>query len=113
MDKNPVNIMDDLQQYINFISKKIKIKKVILFGSYAKGEVSEGSDIDIAIISPELGKSPLLEKLDLYEWRYDSNITNDIQPVPISEEEYECADNFFINEIRKTGIDITKKLKIA
>lgn len=113
MDKNTLTVMNDLRQYIDFVSKKIKIKKVILFGSYAKGNASENSDVDIAIVSPQLGKSPLLEKLELYEWRFDSNISNDLQPVPISEEAFDREDDFFIREIKRTGIDITEYLQIA
>ncbi|MFH1258629.1 MAG: nucleotidyltransferase domain-containing protein [Elusimicrobiota bacterium] len=52
------------EQVINFLSakkdllkKEFKIKKIGIFGSYAKGEIREGSDIDIAVE---------LEKADLF-----------------------------------------------
>lgn len=113
MVKRTDEIMEDIQKYIECISKKIKIDRVILFGSYAHGNATIQSDIDLAIVSSEFGKSPLIEKMELYEWRLDSNITKDIQPVPVSRDDFLETSDFFISEIKKTGIDITNKLRIA
>lgn len=34
----------------------IRVEKAILYGSYATGRVRSGSDLDIAIVSPDFGK---------------------------------------------------------
>ena len=51
-----------IQQAINdFIKElkknKIKVAKVILFGSRASGRAHEYSDIDLAVVSPDFGKA--------------------------------------------------------
>ena len=38
------------------VKKGIQVKKVVLYGSYASGKVHAGSDLDLAIISPDFGK---------------------------------------------------------
>jgi uncharacterized protein len=108
MDTPKSQITSEIKKYIQFLGTQIEIEKIILFGSYVKGDATSESDIDVAVVSPQLGKAPLLEKMKLYEWRYDADVMLDIQPVPIGLHEYESASNFFIQEIKNTGIDITK-----
>ena len=43
-----------IKDYLSRLKDKIKIDKVILFGSYAKGTATEFSDIDLLIISKDL-----------------------------------------------------------
>ena len=64
------------------------------------------SDVDIAIVSRNFGVSPLIEKMKLYELRYDI----DMESVPISVEDFKSGNDFFIKEIIKTGIDITDRV---
>ena len=70
----------------------------------------ENSDIDLAIISPEFGKSPLMERIKLYELRYDAGVDSLIDPHPFGSNEFAQETNFFITEIKKTGIDISKQV---
>ncbi|MEN9406130.1 MAG: hypothetical protein RLZ12_414 [Bacillota bacterium] len=60
--------------------------------------------------SAELGQAPLLEKMKLFEWRFDADLLLSIDPLPIGLYDYESGANFFIQEIKKTGIDITKQV---
>ena len=57
MDKK--SAVDALGRFrIALESKRIRIHKLILYGSYAQGKAREGSDIDVLVISDEfLGKS--------------------------------------------------------
>ena len=43
-----------IKDYLSRLRGKIKIDKVILFGSYAKGTATELSDVDLLIISKDL-----------------------------------------------------------
>ncbi|MEA3254407.1 MAG: nucleotidyltransferase domain-containing protein [Candidatus Altiarchaeota archaeon] len=52
---------------------------VVLFGSWAKGEESIRSDIDICLISPEI---PLMEILKQVGGKYDLKILEDL-PLPV------------------------------
>lgn len=52
MEKLPNNIIKILEQFSNDISSILgsRLKKVILYGSYARGDYDENSDIDIMIL---------------------------------------------------------------
>lgn len=39
-----------LEAFVRLLKATLPVKKVILFGSFAKGEVHEGSDIDLVVI---------------------------------------------------------------
>ena len=45
---------EDLESIVSVIKKNKKIKKIILFGSRAKGNYKKGSDIDIAVVADSL-----------------------------------------------------------
>ena len=60
-----IKIKDDLKKVEKEISKKIPNSKVILFGSYARGEEKEDSDVDLCIIVPEIEGRRLDMKVEL------------------------------------------------
>jgi uncharacterized protein len=47
-----------IQAFINEIGRKFQPEKILLFGSYAYGEPSLDSDVDILIIIPFEGRNP-------------------------------------------------------
>jgi predicted nucleotidyltransferase len=85
--------------------KKIKVAKVILFGSRTSGRAHEYSDIDVAVVSPNFGKDRYQEGANLFE--IACAIDPRIEPVPISLSSYE-NDTWIpiIYEIRKNGIEV-------
>lgn len=99
-----------IHKYISCIEKQFIIEKVIIFGSYAHKTATEHSDIDLAIISPEFGKKPLLERMKLYELRYDAGVDSLIDPHPFGSDEFARETDFFIAEIKKTGVDISQQV---
>ncbi|MCL2208440.1 MAG: nucleotidyltransferase domain-containing protein [Fibromonadales bacterium] len=91
--------------------KELKPYKVILFGSYAKGNPTEDSDLDVVVIldSNDFVKS-FTEKMErkkpivvsIRDIRYQ--IPMDVKVYSKAEYSYlEKQDNFFINEINETG----------
>lgn len=47
---------------IRKFKKKIGAEKVILFGSYARGDYDENSDLDLIIVSKKFSKKDFLER---------------------------------------------------
>ena len=45
------NAIDEIREKVTPIAKKYDIKEVYLFGSYARGEADENSDVDLVIVS--------------------------------------------------------------
>ena len=99
-------IMKSIQKYIEKISKYYKIDAIILFGSYAKGNENEDSDIDIAIISSDF-KDVIDDgaKLIGLTWKIDTRI----EPHPITTEDFKNVSNPFIKEVLDTGIKVASK----
>lgn len=52
--KKQILTMDKIRQSITEVSKKYGVKRVLLFGSYARGEAGTDSDIDLRIDKGEI-----------------------------------------------------------
>ena len=79
----------------------MKFDEMILFGSYAKGNAREDSDVDVAIVVKTLtgdyfSTRPLL-------WRIRREVDDRIEPVLIEKTHDESG---FLSEIMKTGVAI-------
>lgn len=99
-------IRNIILRYVNVLTTRgIRVEKAVLYGSYASGNIHPGSDLDLAIVSPDFGKDRFEEgkKLLQIAWRVDPRI----EPVPISSESYE-NDTWIplIYEIREKGIEV-------
>lgn len=57
----------DINSIISILSTNLKIERVVLFGSRAKGNCYAGSDIDIAIKGQLLNVDDILESLSKIE----------------------------------------------
>lgn len=96
-----------LAQFIKEAKKRIPVKKVILFGSYANGTAKKSSDIDIAVISPKFARMNELERIKLlldcvHRIKYDLPV--DMETFGYTPEELENATNFdFPAIIMNTG----------
>lgn len=100
MDKNDaVNIAT---RYANAVKNKYDILKIILFGSYARGNFNEDSDIDIAVVIKDYDN--LIDtQVDLMRIR--RKIDSRIEPHPFREKDFNLS-NPLVNEIIKYGRNI-------
>ena len=99
MDK--IEVINKVQKYRFLLNKHFNIKKVLLFGSYAKGTNKEESDIDVAIIVENLdddyfATTPLL-------WKLRREIDDRIEPILFENNNDKSG---FLKEIEKYGIEI-------
>lgn len=53
VEKRVRNLKKVLKSFRQELEKKIRVKKMILFGSYARGTPRDYSDIDVAVVSPD------------------------------------------------------------
>jgi len=90
-----------VKKYVDEIRRKFDIKKVILYGSYSRGDQKEWSDIDVAVFLNEKKKDILSNEHDLYKIRRDFD--SRIEPIILDEENDESG---FVQEILKNGIII-------
>ena len=82
--------------------RNIRVNKAFLFGSYAKGNSREDSDIDIAVFSSQFGKDRTSEMMFLR--RIALSIDSHIEPIPFSPSDLDEKYSTLIQEIRKHGI---------
>ncbi len=66
----------DVQNVVSILRKNPKIERAILFGSRAKGNFTNGSDVDIALVGENLKLSDILEISGQIEqlflpWKFD------------------------------------------
>lgn len=80
----------------------ITVNKAYLFGSYAKGKVWQGSDIDICIISENFGKDYLAEKRKLNHLAL--RVDPKIEPVAYSPSDFQNKYDSLVDEIKRFGI---------
>jgi len=100
---NIEEILKSITSFAREIKKKLPIKEVYLYGSFSRGEIHEGSDIDLLIVGnfkerlfDRIGK--ILELTDL-----------PVEPLVYTVEEFEemkRSQNPFILDVLKTAVKI-------
>ena len=97
-------IAELVNRYIANLKGQLQIDKVILFGSYAEGKAVENSDVDLAIISPDVTDDNLIEYLQLATRAIPRHVDIDLEPLVFSDQQYnEASDIEFLGEIKKKG----------
>jgi predicted nucleotidyltransferase len=56
--EDPERIYEQLKEFAQLLKSKHKVKKVYLYGSFARGDFHEGSDIDLIIVGEFEGRMP-------------------------------------------------------
>ena len=104
MVKIPDKVKEIIDQYLVALNdNNIPVKQAILFGSYAKGNYDDWSDIDLALVSEvfegirikDRGKIRLITL----------NVSSNIEVLPYNPKDFNAEDPF-VKEIMETGIKI-------
>ncbi len=101
ISKNTIKIV---RGYASRLSKEegLPIKRVIVFGSHAKGISQKWSDIDVCIISPKFENTPGALEF-LWKKRKKDEVLSGLEPIGFSEKDFEAGGGL-INEIKETGV---------
>lgn len=105
---NKVNTI--LKQYISEVSSLLgnRLKKVILYGSYARGDYEKNSDIDIMILT-DLDEEELKEyRIKIRELACDLELENDVVISPLIRNIKKYNERIdiipFYNNVQKEGV---------
>ena len=104
--------MSDVMERIKAISERLKkeykAQKVILYGSYAKGEATEDSDVDIFIIAPaeERFFDRMARVLEIVRDLYDGLALSPIVLRPEEVAERLRVGDQFVQEILESGVEL-------
>ncbi|MCL2073219.1 MAG: nucleotidyltransferase domain-containing protein [Marinilabiliaceae bacterium] len=101
---NITDTIDTAQKYKTLVNSILpfNIEQYWLYGSYAKGNYNEHSDIDIAMIVNQIEDDIYWDILPLL-WKLTYQVDGRIEPVLIAKDKDYAG---FIDEIQKTGIFI-------
>jgi len=94
-------IYEQLTEFVQLIKSNHNVKKVYLYGSFARGDFHEGSDIDLIIVGEFEGKMPqrIGKILDL--------TSLPIEPLVYTEAEFEqMKDRHFLKDILDTAKEL-------
>lgn len=101
-----------IKVYLTELSKKIKVEKIILFGSALRGRISKDSDLDLLILSTSFARMSPDKRFDLL---YTSRMNPLTQSVPmdifgLTPKEYHQASALsIVGEIKENGKEILLK----
>jgi len=96
MDQEPV--INRVKQFADVVRQNFQVKKIILYGSYAKGSAGKHSDIDVAVVLDSNEEDLLASEAKLFKLRRAIDVR--IEPVLLDEKNDRSG---FLEEITKTG----------
>ena len=104
MVKSRFEIKEILEKYKSELRKdQIRVTKMLLYGSYARGTPRSYSDIDVVVISPDLKKFSLLKRQEYLAIK-TMGLDAPLEVIGYTPQEFKKASKSAFGEIlRKTG----------
>ncbi len=93
-------MIDDVIKQIKKIGEKYEVKKLVLFGSRARGDNSSVSDYDIAVFGNNLSD------IDRIYFRLDIEETNTLKKIDIVFVDENFTEDHLMENIEKEGVVI-------
>ena len=104
MAEIPVKIRNIIEEYLKLLKKNnFKIQRVFLFGSYARGNYNEWSDIDLAIVSDNFEGVRIKDKDKTR--KITLSVSSSLEVLPFNPKDFN-QNNPLAKEIMETGIEI-------
>lgn len=95
-------VFERIKKYTQRLIEQIKPKAVILFGSFARKDINEGSDVDVLVIADF--KEPFLDRIKLLLDLNDVSLP--LEPIGYTLKEFQKMQeegNHFIKEVLDGG----------
>lgn len=89
MSRGRLEVERVIAEFVRRLSRKIRLSRVILFGSTARGDRLRQSDVDLIIVSDDFKGMPLNERFRLVYSEWPPEIDADL--IPLTEEEFHRA----------------------
>lgn len=105
MEDQKIEVKKIVKKYARVLQAEgYPVSAVYLFGSFAKGTQHEWSDIDVAVVSEQVGKNREEGRMNL--WRARRNVDSRIEPHGFSPKAFSEDWQPMVHEIKTTGIRI-------
>ena len=100
----PAKVKNTLDRYLQALERgNIPIQQAILFGSYARGNSHEWSDIDIALVSDIFAGNRMDDKDKIRA--ITLSVSSELEVIAFAPQDF-TPQNPFVKEILKTGIQL-------
>jgi len=97
-------VIENVRLFLDKLCKAgISVSKAYIFGSYASGNTDKWSDIDIAIVSPQIGDDRFEERVRLTELAM--SVDDRIEPLPFNQSTF-CESDPFVRKIVAEGVAV-------
>jgi len=107
MDRQPdKKTINALKKHIKFLRKSFNPKKIILFGSRARGDALEESDFDLIVVSDSFKGINFRERISKAYWLWDKKQNLDIICYTPEEFEKKKKQIGLVQQAVKDGIEI-------
>ncbi len=80
MGETAVDVERIVASFVETLSTKIHVERVILFGSRARGDAGESSDVDLLVVSSDFGDDILADFALLYRCLPSVDVDVDVIP---------------------------------
>lgn len=98
-------VLKNVQSFLDKLRRTgFHISKAYIFGSYASGQVDKWSDIDVAIVSPQISNDRFEERIRLTELAL--SIDNRLEPLPFNPDNFN-DDDPFVRLIKEEGVVVS------
>jgi len=104
MVKTKAELEDIAKAYVQSLAEKnIRIEKVLVFGSYGRGNAMDGSDIDLVFISRDFDRYNLLQRQRILAACRPGLVRTDVLAYSPSMIEQRRAESLLIQQILADG----------
>jgi len=97
-----------VEKIVSHMDGNVRVKKVLLFGSYARGTATDRSDIDLAFVSDDFEGMNEVQRMSLlldFVHLVELPEPKDIEPFGFTPEELTSPEKFSLSEeVKKHGI---------
>ncbi len=96
-----------LQLYVRILNEAgLRIQKAFLYGSFARNQASEDSDIDVMLVSDSFDADDI--KIKAKAWQLTRKVDLRIEPFTIgSKRFFSDNDSALVDQVKKEGIEIS------
>lgn len=100
----PVPIIKSVRKLKRNLQTELNVKKTFVFGSYAKGNYTSDSDIDVCVVAADVDNN-YNAMMTIADYAVDCDVR--IEAVVISEEEFNQEPSFGVTkEVKQYGVEI-------
>jgi predicted nucleotidyltransferase len=95
------SVLTSIKKYLAALATKgITVERAVVFGSQARGQADEWSDIDLMVVSPQFDEIKDRSVVNLL-WRLAARIDSRIEPIPCGSRQWRDDDSSAIIEIAR------------